>query len=148
MLAYGRGSWAVFQKPKLIRFFAPFRPKNSLPRRRSKGFVTWRLPAWEASLKTGIDFAYFDLESGVVFQKTTGVYERIYGFISTWWGSSLWLWRLQLRQHTQSSKLLVHFGQFGINRRVDWIGSLVLLALGFQMNLTTSSHFSPVNSPG
>ena len=24
-----------------------------------------RTPAWEASLKTGIDFAYFGLESGV-----------------------------------------------------------------------------------
>ena len=29
-------------------------------------------------LKTGIDFAYFGLESGMVFEKTTGRYESIY----------------------------------------------------------------------
>ena len=28
-------------------------------------------------LKTGIDFAHFSLESGMVFEGTTGVYERI-----------------------------------------------------------------------
>ena len=28
-------------------------------------------------LKTGIDFAHFSLESGMVFEETTGVYERI-----------------------------------------------------------------------
>ena len=31
-------------------------------------------------LKTGIDFAHFCLESGMVFEGTTGVYERIYPF--------------------------------------------------------------------
>ena len=34
--------------------------------------------------KTGIDFAYFGLESGMVFKETTGVYERIYYFNSKW----------------------------------------------------------------
>ena len=29
-------------------------------------------------LKTGLDFAQFGLESGMVFEGTTGVYERIY----------------------------------------------------------------------
>ena len=33
-------------------------------------------------LKTNIDFAYFGLESGMVFERTTGVYERIYHFSS------------------------------------------------------------------
>ena len=33
-------------------------------------------------LKTGIHFAHFGLESGVVFEGTTGVYERIYRFHS------------------------------------------------------------------
>ena len=33
-------------------------------------------------LKTGIDFAHFDLESGMVFEGTTGVYERICCFNS------------------------------------------------------------------
>ena len=34
------------------------------------------------SLKTGIDFAHFGLETGMVFKGTTGVYERICRFIS------------------------------------------------------------------
>ena len=33
-------------------------------------------------LKTDIDFANFGLESGMVFDGTTGVYERIYRFNS------------------------------------------------------------------
>ena len=35
-------------------------------------------------LTTGIDFAHFGLESGLVFEGTTGVYERIYRFNSKW----------------------------------------------------------------
>ena len=31
-------------------------------------------------LKTGIDFAHFGLELGMVFEETTGVYERICRF--------------------------------------------------------------------
>ena len=33
-------------------------------------------------LKTGTDFDHFGLESGMVFEGTTGVYERIYRFNS------------------------------------------------------------------
>ena len=33
-------------------------------------------------LKTGMHFAHFGLESGMVFEGTTGVYERIYRFNS------------------------------------------------------------------
>ena len=33
-------------------------------------------------LKTGIDFAHFGLESGMVFEGATGVCERIYRFNS------------------------------------------------------------------
>ena len=33
-------------------------------------------------LKTGINFAHFGLESGMVFEETTGVYERIHRFNS------------------------------------------------------------------
>ena len=33
-------------------------------------------------LKTGIHFAHFGLESGVVFEGSRGVYERIYVFNS------------------------------------------------------------------
>ena len=33
-------------------------------------------------LKTGIDPAHFGLELGMVFEETTGVYERIYCFNS------------------------------------------------------------------
>ena len=35
-------------------------------------------------LKTGTHFAHFGLESGMVFEGTTGVYERIYRFNSKW----------------------------------------------------------------
>ena len=33
-------------------------------------------------LKTGLDFAHFGLESGMVFEGTTGTYESIYRFNS------------------------------------------------------------------
>ena len=33
-------------------------------------------------LQTGIHFAKFDLESGMVFEGTTGLYERLYRFNS------------------------------------------------------------------
>ena len=33
-------------------------------------------------LKTGVDFAHFSLESGMVFEETAGVDERIYLFNS------------------------------------------------------------------
>ena len=33
-------------------------------------------------VKTGIDFAHFGLELGMVFEETTKVYERIYRFNS------------------------------------------------------------------
>ena len=32
-------------------------------------------------LKTGIEFAHFGLESAMVFEGTTGAYERIYCFM-------------------------------------------------------------------
>ena len=35
-------------------------------------------------LKTSIDFTHFGLESGMVFEGTTGIYERIYRFNSKW----------------------------------------------------------------
>ena len=41
----------------------------------------WIVGGWEGQ-KTGVDFAYFGLELGMVFEGTTGVYERIYPFNS------------------------------------------------------------------
>ena len=35
-------------------------------------------------LKTDMDFAHFGLESDMLFNRTTGMYERIYCFNSTW----------------------------------------------------------------
>ena len=49
-------------------------------------------------LKTGIHFAHFGLESGMVFEGTTGVNERIYRFNSKWVRkkekreNSKWIW--------------------------------------------------------
>ena len=45
---------------------------------RPKGYGFWR----RFSLKTSIDFAHFGLEPGMVFERTTGVYNRIYHFNS------------------------------------------------------------------
>ena len=51
-------------------------------------------------LKTGIDFAHFGLELGMVFEAITGVYERIYRFNSRWvrkkeiYANSKWIWRI------------------------------------------------------
>ena len=36
------------------------------------------------SLKTGIDFAHFGLESGTVIERTTELYDRIHRFSSKW----------------------------------------------------------------
>ena len=49
-------------------------------------------------LKTGIDFARFGLESGMVFDGPTGVYERIWSFNSKWLRkkSNTWIWRHNL----------------------------------------------------
>ena len=50
-------------------------------------------------LKTGIHFAYFGLESGMVFKGTTGLYECIYRFNSKWvtkkekYANSKWILR-------------------------------------------------------
>ena len=52
--------------------------KSGVPPARPWGF--WG----RFALKTGLDFAYFGLESVMVFQGTTGVYERIYHFSSKW----------------------------------------------------------------
>ena len=46
--------------------------------RRPKGHAFLR----RFCLKTGIDFAHFGLESGMVFEGTTEVYDRIYSFNS------------------------------------------------------------------
>ena len=37
---------------------------------------------WGFGLKTGLHFAHFGLESGIVCERTTGLYERIYSFKS------------------------------------------------------------------
>ena len=52
-----------------------YKPYREVPPQRV-GFLR------RVGLKTGIYFAQFCPESGVVFKRTTGVYERIYCFIS------------------------------------------------------------------
>ena len=53
-------------------------------------------------LKTGIHFDHFCLESGMVFERTTGVYELINRFNSKWvrkkekYANSKWIWRICL----------------------------------------------------
>ena len=43
-----------------------------------KGYGFWAVLVKER----GLDFVYFGLESGMVFEETTDVYERIYRFNS------------------------------------------------------------------
>ena len=88
-------------QPKIV-VFTPFRSENSLRSRRLEVVGTskngrarrtcvspsrapvlsfaryFQAPATQASLKTCIDFLHFSLESGMVFEGTTGVYERTY----------------------------------------------------------------------
>ena len=52
-----------------------YKPYRDIPPQRV-GFLP------RLSLKTGIDFAHFGLESGKVFERSTGVYERICRFNS------------------------------------------------------------------
>ena len=53
-------------------------------------------------LKRDIHFAPFGLESGMVFEGTTGLYERLYRFNFKWvrkkekYANSKWLWRIFL----------------------------------------------------
>ena len=52
----------------------PYISQKGMCRPKRVGFLT------RFGLKTGIDFAHFGLELGMVFEGTTGVYERMYGF--------------------------------------------------------------------
>ena len=56
-----RNSWPLY---KLCRYVSPHRV----------GFLR------RFGLKTGIHCAHFGLESSMVYERTTGVYERIYHF--------------------------------------------------------------------
>ena len=57
-------------------------PRGGTPIFKPYGYVppqrVWFLRRF--GLKTGIDFVQFGLESGLVFEGTTGMYERIYHF--------------------------------------------------------------------
>ena len=61
-IARGCGGWGGVPLYRLYRYVPPQR--------------VWFLPRF--GLKTGTDFAYYGLESGLVFEKTTGRYESIY----------------------------------------------------------------------
>ena len=64
-------------------FVFPFHARGVLPYISHKGMPAHRVGVFRRfGLKTGIDFAHFGLESGMVFEGTTGVYERIYRFNS------------------------------------------------------------------
>ena len=63
-IARGGGGWGVGGVPL-------YKPYRYVPPQRVWFFRRF-------GLKTGIDFAYFGLESGMVFEKTTGRYESIY----------------------------------------------------------------------
>ena len=73
-------------------FFSRSSPRIPQPPMRLRGNPLYKLYRYvpphlvgvlrRFGLKTGIDFAHFGLESGMVCEGNTGVYERIYHFNS------------------------------------------------------------------
>ena len=60
------------------------RPRGGIPLYKPYKYVLTQM-VWflrRFGVKTGIDFAHFGLELGMVFEETTEVYERIYRFNS------------------------------------------------------------------
>ena len=90
--------------------------------------------------KTGIDFAHFGLEWGIVFEGTTGVYERIlfYRFNSKWvrkrekYANSKWIWSIFCFRSNLSNNDII--SAFILLRekflQFDWLRAVV-----FQLNL-------------
>ena len=66
-------------------------------------------------LETGLHFAHFDLESGMVFEGFTGVYERIYRFNSK---------RVRKKEKYANSKWIIRISVVITERRkpLDEIG--------------------------
>ena len=79
-------------------------------------------------LKTGIDFAQFVLESGVVFEGTTGVYERIYRFNSKWvrkkekYANSKWIWRIFCLRSNLGNDNIISANRPGLKTGMDFRG--------------------------
>ena len=96
--SFSRFSWvtiSVVQKKLSIKFWSDFEIKTQYASpRRGGGTPLYKLyryvPPYRVGflrrfgLKTSIHFAHVGLESGMVFEGTTGVYERIYRFNSKW----------------------------------------------------------------
>ena len=90
--------------------------------------------------KTGIDFAHFGLEWGIVFEGTTGVCERIlfYRFNSKWvrkrekYANSKWIWSIFCFRSNLSNNDII--SAFILLRekflQFDWLRAVV-----FQLNL-------------
>ena len=61
-------------------------------------------------MKTSIHFTYFGLESGMVFEGTMGVYERIYRVNSRWvrkkYKYAKWVWKKKLRSNLINDSLI------------------------------------------
>ena len=63
-------------------------------------------------MKTSIHFTHFGLESGMVFEGTTGVYERIYRVNSRWvrkkykYVNSKWVWKKKLCSNLINDSLI------------------------------------------
>ena len=94
----GRG-WRGSPLYKLYRYVPP----------RRVGFLR------RFGLKMSIHFANFALESGMVFEGTTGVHERIYRFNSKWvrknekYANSKWIWRIICLRSNLSNDNICNF---------------------------------------
>ena len=91
-------------QPHLCRFFAAF------------------------GLKTGIAFAHVDLESSLVFEGSTGVYERIYRFNSKWvrkkekCGNFKWICRIFCLPSNLSNDDIISAYRPGLKTGLDFRG--------------------------
>ena len=103
MLSYGfhRQTFELWQQSQ--SFFSDWSPGGT-PLYKLYRYVPPHLVGFfgRFGLKTGLDFAHFGLESGMVFGGTTRVYKRIYRFNSKWvrkkekYAISNWIWGIFL----------------------------------------------------
>ena len=118
-------------------------------------------------LKTGIYFAHFGLESGMVFEGTIGAYERIYRFNSKWirkkkkYTNSQCIWIIFLFAHWIEEMMTWFLPNGQVWKRV-WIlevwsenGSVKLNFFGLKWGKDLENHaahphqeFLEVRSPG
>ena len=111
-------------------------------------------------LKSGIHFAHFGLESGMVFEGTTGVCERIYRFNPKWvrkkekYANSKWIWRIFCLRSNPSNDNIISAKRPGLKTGMDFRGPVwkrvwkitFFLVWNWVRNWRTGRHTLTMNS--